>query len=215
MRILAFGMDGTLAACRPSRKTGEAAKITSYPSRDEAFDDLLRVLLRRRIRGRRFPRANRRYPQAPCAPARANTTSRNPAASGCRGTRSAPSAAACARRIAESPACPPSAGRAARRACWLRATTNSDADAFDLLLELVRAFSPRCPVVAENLQIDQQRVAGGHRRSSPPAWRCIRLLEAVEAGLEIKQILRRPFLARRFAHQLVQPFIAALAGEAR
>ena len=84
-------------------------------------------------------------------------------------------------------------------------------DPLDLLPELGGRFL-HAVLIAENLQIDQQRVAGGHRRVAFGLG-VVRLLEAVEAGLKIKQILRRPLFARRFAHQLIELFIAALAGE--
>ena len=84
-------------------------------------------------------------------------------------------------------------------------------DPLDLLPELGGRFL-HAVLVAENLQIDQQRVAGGHWRVALGLG-VVRLLEAVEAGLKIKQIFRRPLLARRFAHQLIELFIAALAGE--
>ena len=148
-----------------SKKDGGGGENHVVAVLDEAFDDASCASSCATHSRQTVSRGNRRYPQAPCAPARANTTSRNPAASGCGGTRSAPSAAACARRIAESLAWPPSAGRAARRACWPRRRQIQTRSARSPA-RTRRAFFSTLSRSRKTPQIDQQRVAGGHRRAA-------------------------------------------------
>ena len=81
-----------------------------------------------------------------------------------------------------------------------------------VLLEFIGRLAD-ARLIAHDLHIDQERVAGGHRRLCA-GCALIRLSKAQVTGLQVVHVLAGPLLARRLAHQFIQALVIALVVKA-